>query len=473
MNQDRRLPFAARGWTALLLLLGLLVCLPAQAQQTASFTENETELDFPNTLTFSIRVSADEPVTALALEYGTDADRCVRSLGHQPVEIDPGKAVDASWTWDFIDSGNLPMGAQVWWEWVATLESGASARSPRQSLSVVDQRYTWEQTGRDEADPTSVNVWFHDTSPSFARSIAQIGQKALQQLQADFGVTPARPVQIVLYNTTEEVFESGLYMTEWVGAYTVVEYSLVIIGAAPADTAWAKEVIYHELAHLASGQLSANCLAVALPTWLSEGFSMYMEGGVVRSEQAKVKQALEDGSLPALRTLAAGFSAVSAEASLSYAQSGMVFDYLMKEYGAEQVVAIFQAIQAGALAEDALRQVIGLDVDGLDNAWRTSLGYVPQQALASATATPLPTAISTLPLMAPYGPSPTPSLTATPAPPTSTPAPATSTPAAVEPEQSQPASKGGGIPCGGSSALILVLLALYLVPRLSALGGSR
>ena len=473
MNQDHRPPFAALAWNALLLVLGLLICLPAQAQETASFANNEIELDFPNTLTFSINVSSEETVTALALEYGTDADSCVRSLARQPVEVDPGKEAKAEWTWDFIDSGNLPMGAQVWWEWVATLESGASARSSRQTLTVVDQRYTWEQTGRDAADPTSVNVWFHDTSQSFARSIAQTGQKALQQLQKDFGVTLVRPVQIVLYNTFEEVYESGLYMTEWVGAYTVPEYSLVVIGAEPSDSAWAKDVIYHELAHLASGQLSANCLAVSLPTWLAEGFSMHVEGGVVSSEQAKVKRALADGTLPALRTLAAGFSAVSAEASLSYAQSGMVFDYLMQEYGAEQVVAILQAIQVGTLAEDALRQVIGLDVDGLENAWRTSLGYAPQQAPAAATATPLPTAISTLPLMAPYGPSPTPTPTATPAPPTSTPAPATSTPVAAEPEQAQPESKGGGLPCGGSSALILALLALYLVPRLSAHAGSR
>ena len=339
-----------------------------QAAGQVEFSRNTAELNFPNNLTFSLAAKADEKIESVALEYGTNAASCVRSVARQPVEIEPGTDIKAEWVWDFKDSGSLPMGAQVWWEWEAKLASGEVARSPRQTQTIVDQHFSWKETGSDPAEITSINIWYHDTKESFAKDLATIGQKALQRMQTEFSVTPATQVQFILYNNSTEVFESGLFFSEWIGGYAVPVYNLVIIGVEVDNYDWGKSVITHELGHLISGELTANCLAVSMPTWLSEGFAMYAEGGVAPSEQDKVKKALTAGTLPPLRTLAAGFAANDADARLSYAQSGMVVDFMVKEYGADKLPQLFATIQAGTLAEDGLRQVYNLEVDALDNA---------------------------------------------------------------------------------------------------------
>jgi hypothetical protein len=212
-----------------------------------------------------------------------------------------------------------------------------------------------------------------------------------------------------------------------------------------------------------SGELTANCLAVSMPTWLSEGFSMYAEGGVDSSEQDKVKKALTAGTLPPLRTLAAGFAANDAEARLSYAQSGMVVEFMVAEYGAEKLPRLFEAIEAGTLAEDGLRQVYGLDVDGLDNAWRASLGFAAQEAPATPTATPLPTSVPTQELFAPFEATAIPPTATAPAPtPRPTLAP-TAAPADISPTATPAGSRGIALPCPGSNAMILgTILALLL-----------
>lgn len=463
MRHKQKLSFISLGLAVLMLLVSL-AAPPVLAASAIEFTENTLQVDFPYEITFSVTARADERIRALALEYGTTAVSCVRAVARQEVVIEPGKEVYAKWSWDFVDSGSLPMGAQVWWEWEAVLASGETVRSERQAQVIVDQRYTWRQTDADPADPTAVKVWYHDVSLAFAARLALIGQNTLKQMEQDFGAIPSRQVQVVLYNDTEEVSDSGLYFTEWVGGYASPAYGVVVIGVEEGDYEWGEEVIRHEFGHLVSGELTANCLAVSLPTWLSEGFSMHTEGGVAARQQDRVRQALANGTLPPLRTLAAGFSANTAEANLSYAQSGMVFEYLFNEYGGGKVLALFLAIQNGTLAEDALRQVYGLDVDGLDNAWRASLGYAGQAPPPTPTATPLPSVVPTLLLLSPFDASPTPQPTLVPAAHTPTaPPPASPTPASAP---STEAAKPTGItlPCPGSSLLVIGALLSFLLP---------
>jgi hypothetical protein len=438
----------------------MLAGSPAAAQSSITISEDSVEQDFPNSLTFNLKAYGGSTITAVFLDYGTNAVTCVNAYGRIPLEIESANTVTTSWEWDFKDSGSLPAGAEVWWQWEIHSEDGGVAYSDRQSILIDDKRYNWETIPREPDSGQALTLWYHDISASFAADLQEIGRQALAKMKTDFGIEPSRPVKIILYNNADELREAALFLPEWVGGLAHPEYSILYIAVEEGDLEWANEVIYHEMAHLISGELTDNCLGVTMPTWLSEGFSVYIEDGPSADEQADVSADLMSGALPPLRALAAGFSSNSYEASRSYAQSGMILRFLVAQYGGETVPSLFQAIQDGQLIDDALMSVYGLSTDELDGAWRTSLG-----AAAEPTATPTPaslgeaalTPIPTLPLFDPDLPAGVPPTAAVR--PTDEPAPTAQSAAGSDEPPGLP-----GLSCLNGNALIAGMLAIILVP---------
>ena len=107
---------------------------------------------------------------------------------------------------------------------------------------------------------------------------------------------------------------------------------------------------------------------------------------------------MENDNLPELRSLSNGFAANSQRANLSYAQSGMVVRYILETAGG--LDRLLQSIQDGQSIDRALESSLGLDTEGLDAAWRESLGFAAADGTAQpvVTRTPRPkgTAIPTL-----------------------------------------------------------------------------
>ena len=52
--------------------------------------------------------------------------------------------------------------------------------------------------------------------------------------------------------------------------------------------------------------------------------------------------------------------------------------YLLDAYGRDKMTQLLAVFAQGTLQNDALLQVYGLSLDGLDNDWRTSLGLAPR-----------------------------------------------------------------------------------------------
>ncbi len=79
---------------------------------------------------------------------------------------------------------------------------------------------------------------------------------------------------------------------------------------------------------------------------------------------------------------------VPRETLLFYGQARSVVKYLINTYGESKVPELFAAFKQGLQIDEALKKVYGFDQDGLDNAWRKSLGVPPletskEQALAA------------------------------------------------------------------------------------------
>jgi hypothetical protein len=158
------------------------------------------------------------------------------------------------------------------------------------------------------------------------------------------------------------------------------------------------------------------------------------------------------------------------QAILSYAESFSLVDFIMTEYGAESLGELIAVFAEGAHYDDAMMQVFGADMDGMEDQWREHIGASPRTGVTRATPAPAET----------YTPTPAPpgmtegTATAIPAPsatatagvallvPTATASP--TMPSPPTPTTAPPPPPQSIVPCLGAAPAI-GLLALYLVLR--------
>jgi hypothetical protein len=115
------------------------------------------------------------------------------------------------------------------------------------------------------------------------------------------------------------------------------------------------------------------------------------EGGMGREERLALEQAIEDNELISLRVLNSPFPDQRARAILSYAESNSLVEFLIQEHGTEKFAQLLQTFSVGAHYDDAMLEVYGVDMNGIEDQWRAYIGAEPRAEAQAATATPSPT----------------------------------------------------------------------------------
>ena len=130
----------------------------------------------------------------------------------------------------------------------------------------------------------------------------------------------------------------------------------------------------HEMAHLVVHQVTMNGYGIVLPNWLDEGLAMYAEGELSSDLASRLSKAVRLGGLDSVQTLSSSFPADTAGASLAYAESYSLVEYLLEnEGGSGNMLELLGAIKAGSGYEEALQAVHGLSVGQLDSRWKEYL----------------------------------------------------------------------------------------------------
>ena len=443
-----------------ILLSSLLPLPPGYAQAAITILKDQLVSDYPEKLTFQLSARSTDPIQSITLIYQTNAHACQPAVAYHELDFEADDEVETEWELDFSEVGIYPPGALLTWQWQITDAAGNTLLTPEKTYQVVDTRYAWHTLSR---GPLTLQ-WYVGMA-SFGQALLDIASDALERLVEQAGITPPEQIWITVYPDPGGVQEVAIHASEWVGGIAFPEYHSIIAAIAPGDLEWAATLLPHELAHLTTDILVFNCRGGRLPTWLGEGLAVVTEGNLEETYQGLILAALQAGDLPPLRTLVYGFSPYSDEAMRAYGHSGMLVDYLLAEYGPTAMADLLAAIQSGLTADEALQQVYQLDTDGLDAAWRISLGFEPQptRQVSQITPTQVPTlALWTAVIQPSATPSPAPTLTAVP---TSTPVPATPQP---EPGLSpQPAPT----PSEGSPVRTLLLVGIGCLAGLALLAG--
>ena len=356
-----------------------------------SVPTNEIILNFPESATFRAAFTSDAQITSVVLEYGNEQQTCGEVIAKAFPQFTPGTTVEAEWTWEMRQSGSLPPGAQLWWRWRVTDANGQETVTEVKTALWLDNTHDWQTINNGEF----IRLHWYEADQTFATDLAKAAYDGLLFNETQSGLKAEAPIDIYIYASTDDLKEAILYEPSWTGGQAFPDQNIVILGISQSDLDWGREAIVHELTHVLVGHLTFSCLG-DVPTWLNEGLAVYSEGELDPTSERQLQESIRDDTLLTVRSLSSGFSEIADKAYLSYSQSYSITKFLVETHGQEKMTGLLLSLQNGMTIDEALTQAYGFDVNGLENAWRTSIGAQPSAASAQPTAMPSPTIVPTI-----------------------------------------------------------------------------
>lgn len=369
-------------------ILALVVCLvlallsPSMVQARSGITvlDSSAVAEFPYRLSFNLSVESDADITDIRLQYTIDRVSFAQVISEVYIEFTPSTIVGIEWTLDMRKVGGLPPGSSIDYWWTVKDANGENLETAPVSVSFTDNRYSWRSITED-----NITIYWYEGSQSFAQELMVSAQQALARLDADTGVRLEKQADIYIYNGSGDLLGALIYPQEWTGGIAFTRYSVIAIGIAADELYWGKRAIAHELTHLVTHQMTLNPYS-DLPTWLDEGLAMYIEGALEPIFATYLSQAINEDSLISVRSLSSPFSAYAEESYLAYAQSYSLVEFLISNYGQENMLELLSVFREGSSYDGALDRVYGFDMDGLNALWRDYVTKQYQEAEVTAGA---------------------------------------------------------------------------------------
>lgn len=372
-----------------ILALGVLLsAAPVAAEDAITITASQFTGNFRKNLTFQVAAQSRAEITRieLVLQFDASPDRFRASA-----QFEPGKTVRALYDWN-LEQRYLPPGVagEFWWE-IADSASNQKV-SAKQPFRVEDNRVKWQTL----AEPRFALYWYGGGA-DFGKAIFERAVRAMDALQQDTGVVVERQLQIFLYDKRAD-FLGALepVVNDWVGGRAYTEYGITLINVSANNLRYGLVATPHELTHLIIHRKLGEIGMVGFPRWLDEGLAMYYEfvpPALESDYENLLKRAIQNDTLVPLRNLSGNFATDAREATLSYAQSYSVVDFIYRRYGKDKMTQVLLEFKQGNGAEAVFRKVLGVDTDGLEAAWRQSIGAKPrlQPTRPVGAPTPFPT----------------------------------------------------------------------------------
>lgn len=405
------------GLTALLILLSLALALPAGTQGGIQVTQNAYEYAFRDHITFRLAVSSDSEIIEITLfarisgESGRQRD--------EP-EFEPGKSVSAEVVWDeMAEDTYRPPGVTVRYWWKIQDAAGNEFKTDPVTFVYMDDRHSWQVLENED-----VALYWYRGDDSLGNTLFERAVQAIEQISNELGVEVEDKLKIFIYGSYGDLraaLSEGSH--EWVGGTSFTDYAIVAAGVAPDNLDYGLRVVPHELTHAVIAQMMEPPFG-QLPHWMDEGLATHYEGSITSDERAALQEAIEKNSLLSIRSLASNFPEDYDLAILSYAESNSVIEFIFEVYGNETMTQLLEVFAVGAHQDDGFIEVLGFDVDSLEDEWRAFIGAplregvtratpVPMETPEVATATPLsePTATSQAVVIATDTPLPRPTAT--------------------------------------------------------------
>jgi len=357
-----------------ILAVVLIAAFPLTGSADVDITviSSEAQSQFPGSIVFRLEAEAPANIVDIDLHYRVVKSTLVPATCRVDADFTSGQTVSASWTWNMLETGGLPPGTAVEYWWVMEDANGQQTQTSPASVVFDDLRFAWSTLS-----DGNVNILWYEGSVSFAQELMDTAHEALGRLADDIGVSLEQPVKLYIYASASDLRGALVYPQEWTGGVAFTGYSVIAIGISPGDMGWGKRATAHELGHIVIHQAVFGPFG-DLPTWLDEGLAMDAEGDLRSDLADSLDRAIANDALFSVRSICSSFPTDAEEAALCYAESYGLVQYLLDQYGRDKLLELLGVFKTGSTYDNALLEVYGFDLDGLNALWRESLGLGPQ-----------------------------------------------------------------------------------------------
>ncbi|MEO6447262.1 MAG: tetratricopeptide repeat protein [Gemmatimonadaceae bacterium] len=201
--------------------------------------------------------------------------------------------------------------------------------------------------------------------------VTPLAELAFDSLSARYGYRPDGPIRIELFRSHAD-FSVRTVGLAGLGALGVCFGNVIAMDSPAArpvgEFNWGS-TLWHELAHTFSLGASGN----RVPRWFSEGLAVHEERRARPSWGSDVSPqfiaAYKGGMLAPPSRMNDGFMRprFPEEVGLSYFQASLVAEWIEQEKGLAGIRAMLAAYAKGATTESAIRQLLDVDLAGLDS----------------------------------------------------------------------------------------------------------
>jgi hypothetical protein len=358
----------------------------ARAQSGVVVDSTSAENDFPNGVNFSLAFHSDVDLSKLKVTFRYTIPPEGASVYEEP-GCNGGTKVQCTYNLKSGPKLFLVPGANVDYYWQVDDDAGNSVKTQPATFVYDDTRFDWKSMTEG-----NLTVFYYAGSESDVRSLLQTGVEGLQRMEQLLNTQVGFPVKVFLYDSAEDMQPAALSSSE------SPERGVITLGevffsdtAVVAQDVRPEDIMRHELAHIVVRQAVKGPFG-NLPAWLDEGTAMYAQSGLLSNEEQALKSAIESDEVLSLRAMSsASLGRTSVNVSLFYGQSWSVISFLVDQYGKAKFADLFATFKAGSTVDKAFEQVYGFDQDGLENAWRESVGLPAKEATGQqGQTTPVP-----------------------------------------------------------------------------------
>ena len=382
---------------ALVGALSLALLHPTTASAAPQAANAAVETADPALITFKVRITADADIASATMNYKIlNPDGNVG--GSLRAEVGGGRTADASVQLQTNNNERyIPVGTQITYAWTVTDKNGATATTSEQTFTFLDGRYQWQS----KKDGQVTVFWYGANDANAALAMTAIAT-SIALNESLLRVKLGYDVRVVLWRNSADAKAAQRPRA------TTFDQQVVTGGSrVSADVLHIYDplggfvdVARHEAAHIVT-KVAGDGPFSTIPSWLDEGTAVYAQNTPGGYETA-VKRAIAADTLTRLRSMASPTN-LPGQVDIFYGQSWAVTKFMVDTYGKDKFAAVFKTVKDGAPIDEALEKNIGVDQDGLYNAWRKSVALktidyppVPKAtSIAAAQATQRPLGIPT------------------------------------------------------------------------------
>jgi Peptidase MA superfamily/Domain of unknown function (DUF4124) len=244
--------------------------------------------------------------------------------------------------------------------------------------ALADERRLLEGSGAADAGPwpelssphfrVQLDPDLHAIAPDYAVNVMSYLEEARLSAVEHLGTQPEEPMGVVFYGRAAyDAAHSDRFSFRTVGFFDGKIH--VVSAAHPAGEL--RSLLFHEYTHAVFRDRTGG----DRPYWLNEGMAELSERasrdqpGLTRSERLQLKRRLDGGEWLSLRRLSPSFGGLEDDdARVAYLESTAAAQWLLANSDPEGRARLLDRLGSGASADEALVELLGMDMTGVDAA---------------------------------------------------------------------------------------------------------